>query len=78
MICSHYEVNISNDKAELYEKILSVKLFVIVIIDFKRYPSTNGSMQGGCFICSDFKHFNNIYLKIRITTLNLSTYTTPD
>jgi len=54
MICSHYEVNISNDKAELYEKILSVKLFVIVIIDFKRYPSTNGSMQGGCFICSDF------------------------
>jgi len=33
---SHNEVNISNDKVELYEKILSVKLLVIVIIDFKR------------------------------------------
>jgi len=29
---SHYEVNISNDKAELYEKIVSVKLLAIVII----------------------------------------------
>jgi len=30
----------SNDKAELYEKIVAVKLLVIVIIDFKSYPNT--------------------------------------
>ena len=34
-ILRHYKVNISNDKAELYEIIVSVKLLVIVIIDFK-------------------------------------------
>ena len=28
---SHYKVNISKDKAELYEKIVSVKSLVIVI-----------------------------------------------
>jgi len=39
----------SNDKAKLYEKIVSVKVLVIVIADFKRYPST-----GRCFICSNF------------------------
>jgi len=35
---------------------MSVKLLVIVIIDFKRFPSTiyNCLMQGGCFIYSDF------------------------
>jgi len=46
---------------------MSVTVLVIVIIDFKRYPSTYCLMQGSCFICSDFKHLN-IYLKIRITT----------
>jgi len=30
----------SNDRAGIYEKIMSVKLLVIVIIVFKRYPST--------------------------------------
>jgi len=56
-ICSHYEVNISKDKAELYEKIMSVKLSVIVIIDFKRY----------------LVHIkmSTFYLKIRITTFKL-------
>jgi len=34
-ICKHYEVNISIDKAQLYEKIVSVKLLVILIIYFK-------------------------------------------
>jgi len=33
---------------------MSIKLLVIVIIVFKRYPSTNCLMQGSCFICSDF------------------------
>jgi len=33
---------------------MSVKLLVIVIIVFKRYPSTYCLMQGSCFICSDF------------------------
>jgi len=33
---------------------MSVKLFVIVIIDFYRYPSTYCLMQGRCFICSNF------------------------
>jgi len=35
-----------NDKAELYEKTVSVKLLVIVIIDLKQYPSTYCLMQG--------------------------------
>jgi len=42
----------SFEKAELSEKIMSVKLLVIVIIDFKHYPSTYCLMQGSCFICS--------------------------
>jgi len=50
----YYDVNISNDKAELYEEIMSVKLFVIVIIDFKRYLSTCCLMQGSCLVCSNF------------------------
>jgi len=45
-ICSHYKVNLSNDKAELYEKIMSVKFLVIVIINFKRYSRTYCLMQG--------------------------------
>jgi len=45
----HYEVNTSNDKAELYEKIVSVKLLIIVIIDFKSYHITYCLMQGRCF-----------------------------
>jgi len=61
----------SNDKAELYEKILSGQLLVIVIIDFKRYPNTYCLMQGRCFICSQ-KVYNmkNVYLKIRIKSFN--------
>ena len=60
-IRSHYEVDISNDKAELYAKIVSVKLLVTVIIDFERYPSTYCLKQGRCFICSDLKfdHFTS-------------------
>jgi len=34
---SHNKVN---DEAELYEKIMCVKLLVFVITVFKRYPST--------------------------------------
>ena len=33
---------------------LSVKSLAIVLIDFKRYPSTYCLMQGRCFICSNF------------------------
>ena len=44
----------SNDKAKLYEKIVSVKLLVIVIADFKRYPSTYCLMTGRCFIYDNF------------------------
>jgi len=33
---------------------MSVKLFVIVIKVFKRYPSTYCLMRGSCFICSNF------------------------
>ena len=39
-------------KAELHEKIVSVQLLVIAIIDFKCYPSTNYLMQGRWFIDS--------------------------
>ena len=59
-----------NDMAELYEKIVSVRLLVIVIIYFKRYPSTYSLMQGRCFICNKFEKLKNIYLKIRITSFN--------
>ena len=45
-IRSHYQVDISNDKAELHEKIVSVDFFVIVIIDFEPYPKTCCLMQG--------------------------------
>jgi len=39
-------------------EIVSVKLLVIVIIDFKRYPSTYSILQGRCFICSNFLCLN--------------------
>ena len=52
---SHYKVNIiSNNKVEFYEKIVYLKLLVIVIIYFKRYPNTYCLMRGNCFICSNF------------------------
>ena len=44
------QVIISNKKSE---KIMSVNLYVIVIIDFKRYTGTYCLIQGRCFICSD-------------------------
>jgi len=28
-------------------------LLLVLVIDFKRYPSTYCLMQGGCFICRD-------------------------
>jgi len=34
---------------------MSVKLLVLVVIVFKRYPSTYCLMQGSWFSCSDFK-----------------------
>jgi len=44
---------------------LNVKLLVIAIIIFKRYPSTNCLMQGSCVIRSNFKKKRkNVYLKI--------------
>ena len=51
------QVNIWNDKAELYEKIVSVNLLVIDIIDCKLYTSRYCLMQGSCAICSDFFNF---------------------
>ena len=33
---------------------MSVKLLVIVIIDFKRYPSSYCLMQGKCFVCRKY------------------------
>jgi len=53
-IRSHYKINVSNDKAELCEEIVSIKLLVIVIIVFKHYSSTYCLMQGSCFIWRDF------------------------
>ena len=38
------------------EKNVSVKLLAIVIIVFKRYPSTHCSMQGSCVICSKIQN----------------------
>jgi len=46
------------------EKVVSVELLGIVIIVSKRYPSRSCLMQGSCFICSNFKHLKNIYLKL--------------
>ena len=53
---------------ELSLKIKSFKLKVIVIVVFKRYPSTCCLMQDSCAICSNFSDF--VYLKIRITSFN--------
>jgi len=33
---------------------MSVKLYIIIIIVFKRYPSTYCLMQGSCFIYRQF------------------------
>jgi len=53
------------------EKIVSVKLLAIVIIDFKPYTSTYGSMQGCCVICSKIQNLERKKpYKIRITTFN--------
>jgi len=64
----HYEVDISNDKAELYEKLVPVKLLVIVVIYFKRYQSAYCLIQGNCFICSNFLNLI-FYLNIIITNV---------
>jgi len=47
---------------------VSVKVLFIVIIVFKRYPSTYCLMKGGCFIYRDFEILSEKKLKIRITT----------
>jgi len=49
---------------------MSVKLLVIVITVYKRYPSTYSLMQGSCFICTYVSTFKIwiFYFKIRITT----------
>ena len=52
-IHSHYEVDISNEEAEYYEKTVSLKLLAIVLIDFKPYPRYY-LKQGSCFVCSNF------------------------
>ena len=59
-IPSHYEVNISNDKAELYEKIVFVKLLAIFVIVFQRYPSTYYLMQG--YSCDQYVISSKILL----------------
>ena len=56
--------------AELYETIMSVKLFIIVIIDFKCYPSTYCLVQG--FIYSNFQNWKIFISKLEsqhLTTL---------
>jgi len=47
---SRYKANMSNDKAELFEKTLSVKLLVIIIIAYQRYPSTYCVMPASFFL----------------------------
>ena len=49
-----YFFQVSKVGQDLLLKIVSVKLLVIVIIAFKRYPSTYCLVQGRCFICGDF------------------------
>jgi len=39
---------------------VSVKLLVIVLIDFKRYPRTYCLIPGRCFICSNFLTLKHI------------------
>jgi len=36
---------------------MSVKLWLIVFMDFKHYPSTYYLMQGSCAICRNFEFF---------------------
>jgi len=54
---------------------VSVKVFIIVIIDVKRYPRTYSLMQGRCFMYGNTKKQKNT------STLEsaqpLETYTTP-
>ena len=59
---SHYEVNISNDKAEVYEKIMSAKLLVILILVFKHYPSIYCLTQCRCAICSNYDFIHGLSL----------------
>jgi len=51
---------------------MPVKLLVLVIIVFKRYPSTYCLMQGSCFICRDFWNLNSLSQSLRITTFNIA------
>ena len=51
----------------LSSKLMSVKLLVIDVIDFKHYPRTNCLVQGS-FILATFK-IRKKYLNIRITTI---------
>ena len=69
-IHSHYEVNLSNYKAELYEKIVSVKLFVIVIIDSSAIQEHIVSFKVDVSFVATFKNWKNIHPKIRVTTFN--------
>ena len=50
--CSNY--SFSTKETTTNQKIMSVKLLFIVIIDFKPYPSTYCLMQGSCFIRRNF------------------------
>jgi len=53
--CSNLQVYLGHAwvKIDIVIENHSVKLLVIVIIDFKSYPSTYCLMQGSCFICSN-------------------------
>ena len=62
----------TNDKAELYE---SVKLLVIVIIDFKRYPNTYCLCQVDVAFVPTFKIWQNTS-KLESQPLMQQTYTT--
>jgi len=71
MIISKSIYQNSYDKAEFYEKIVSVKLSVFVIIVCKRYPSTYWSMQGSCFICINFKKLSFFTPKLESQPLSV-------
>jgi len=55
---SNFEVKcskvVTKSRKKLLSKIPSVKLLIIVIIDFKCYPSIYCLMQSSSFICSKF------------------------
>jgi len=50
---------ISNDKAELHEKIVSV-----IFLEFKHYPCTCCLMQGRCFNCFILTTFNPLIITL--------------